>query len=352
MSGWFGPPVRRRAVAVASAAMVLMAGAARAQTTPETAATELSTLVVTATRTPEAQGQLPADLSVVTGGELRARDAHDMAAALALTPGVEAPAGGDAGPSSAVPSLWGLHEFDAFLLVVDGVPWGGAFNPMITTLDMNDIQRIEVLKGAAPVMFGATSFVGVVQAIHYPAGAAADEADIAFGSHGSARGWASFVAPRIGDYRQSIAIEGESLGFPDRREVVSDGKLLYRGALDAGAAKLTIDADLAFVRDTPPSPVIRAGAGLTGLTPVDANFNPANAAINQNEYHLAVGYERPTPLGDWTTLISLAHSDIRDIRGFLHPDLSGAADSQDQTRRIDETIWTATSPTTCPAVRT
>ena len=49
--------------------------------------------------------------------------------------------------------------------MVDGVPWGGAFNPMITTLDMNDVQRIEVLKGAAPVMCGATSFVGVVQTI-------------------------------------------------------------------------------------------------------------------------------------------------------------------------------------------
>jgi outer membrane receptor protein involved in Fe transport len=330
----FRPAVRRRVLAASAAGLALMAAAAHAQGAGAPPVTDLDTLVVTATRTPEALGQTPADLSVVTSAELGARDAHDMATALALIPGVEAPAGGDAGPSSAVPSFWGLHEFDAFLLVVDGVPWGGAFNPMITTLDMNDVQRIEVLKGAAPVMFGATSFVGVVQAIHYPAGAAAEEADIAFGSHGSARGWASFAAPQIGNYKQSFAIDGESLGFSDRRERVSDGRLLYRGALDAGPGKFTIDADLTIVRDAPPSPVLRVGAGLTG--PIDGNFNPANAAIDQNEYHLALGYERPTPLGDWTTLISLAHSDIRDIRAFLHPDLSGEADSQDQTRHIDD----------------
>ena len=92
------------------------------------------------------------------------------------------------GPSSSVPSFWGLHEFDAFLLVVDGVPWGGAFNPAISTLDINDVDRIEVLKGSAPVMYGATSFVGVVQILHYPAGQAAQQIkDLAGGTDGSAR---------------------------------------------------------------------------------------------------------------------------------------------------------------------
>src|SRR5450432_3958650 len=166
----------------------------------------LDTVVVTATRIPEPADQIPADLSIVSGQELLTRGASDMASALRLVPGVEAPAGGDAGPSSAVPSFWGLHEFDAFLLVVDGVPWGGAFNPMITTLDMNDVQRIEVLKGAAPVMFGATSFVGVVQELHYPAGEAANEVDVAYGNYGSARGSAALALPQSGDYKQSFAI--------------------------------------------------------------------------------------------------------------------------------------------------
>jgi iron complex outermembrane receptor protein len=304
--------------------------------TPRAATPVLETLVVTATRIPETVDRVPAEVSVVSGGDLSARGALDMATALSLVPGVEAPAGGDAGPSSAVPSFWGLHEFDAFLLVVDGVPWGGAFNPMITTLDLTDVQRIEVLKGAAPVMFGATAFVGVVQAIHYPAGQAANQVDIAYGEHGSARGSASLVLPGWGDYRQSLAVDGQSLGFADRREAVSDGRLLYRGALDTAQGKWTLDADLTVVRDTPPSPVIRVGSALTTLTPINANFNPADARIDQNEYHASLGYSRATPIGQWDTLVSIAHSDITDIRAFLHPDLSGDADSQNQRRHIDD----------------
>ena len=296
----------------------------------------LSTIVVTGTRTPETVDQIPMDISVVSRRDLARRDARDMASALALVPGAEAPAGGDAGPSSAVPSLWGLHEFDAFLLVTDGVPWGGAFNPMISTLDMTDVQQIEVLKGAAPVMYGATSFVGVVQAIHYPAGQAANEADIAAGDHGSARGSASLVLPGSNHYRQSLAVDGQGLGFADRRAGVANGRALYRGALDTGGGELTIDGDISIVRDTPPSPVIRAGTALTTLTPRDANFNPADARIDQNEYHLAVSFSQPTALGRWETMVSIAHSDITDIRAFLHPDLSGDADSQNQRRHIDD----------------
>jgi iron complex outermembrane receptor protein len=296
----------------------------------------LDSVVVTATRIPEPADQIPADISSVSGDELRARDATDMATALSLVAGVEAPAGGDAGPSSAVPSFWGLHEFDAFLLVVDGVPWGGAFNPSITTLDFYDIQRVEVLKGAAPVMYGATSFVGVVQAIHYPAGEAANEVDLAYGSYGSVRGSASFVLPQLGTWLQSVAVDGQNLGFSDAREVVSNEHVLYRGEGDLGPGRLRVDSDVTVVRDVPPSPVIRVGTALNTLTPINANFNPADGKIDEDQYHLAVGYSLPTDWGAWDTLASFARSDSTDIRAFLHPDLSGAADTQHQRRYIDD----------------
>lgn len=302
----------------------------------ETLEGPLNVIVVTATRIPEPLDRIPADISVVSGEELVARGAWDMSKALSLVPGVEAPAGGDAGPSSAVPAFWGLHEFDAFLLVVDGVPWGGAFNPGITSLDFTNAQRVEVMKSSAPVMYGATSFVAVVQLLHYPAGEASNEADIAVGNYGSARGSASFALPEIDGYRQSIAMDGQSLGFADARENVSDGHLLYRGALDLGTGTLRIDANLTFVRDVPPSPIIRVGSGLTNLTPIDSNFNPADAKIDEDKYQMAVGYSQPIAAGTWDTLVSLAYSNITDIRAFLEPDLSGAADTQNQNRHIDD----------------
>jgi iron complex outermembrane receptor protein len=295
---------------------------------------ELSVVTVTATRIPAQADQIPATISVVSGEELRKRDAQDMAAALSLVSGVEAPAGGDAGPSSAVPSFWGLHEFDAFLLVMDEVPWGGAFNPAITTLNLNDIERIEVLKGAAPVMYGATSFVGVVHVLHYPAGQASNSADVALGSYGSARGSAAFALPGWDGYGHSFAADGESIGFGDKRESVSDGHLLYRGALNLGPGELRLDANVSIVRDVPPSPVIREGTALTTLTPINANFNPADAAIDENKYQVAMGYSLPTAWGTWDTLASVSRSHVTDIRAFLHSDLSGDADTQNQDRLI------------------
>ncbi len=307
----------------------------RAAEDPNTDRTDpLSEVTITATRIPEPVDRVPASISTVSGNELRHRNAWDLAAALSLVPGVEAPTGGDAGPSSAVPSFWGLHEFDAFLLVVDDVPWGGAFNPAITTLNLNDVERIEVLKGAAPVMYGATSFVGVVHVLHYNAGEAANQADVAIGNRGSARGSASFVLPQWGDYRQSLAADGQSLGFPDSRQNVSDGRLLYRGALELGKGRLSIDANVNIVRDVPPSPVIREATSLTNRTPIDANFNPADAAIGENRYQVALRYSRPAAWGTWDTLVSVSHSHIDDIRAFLHPDLSGDADTQNQNRTL------------------
>lgn len=296
----------------------------------------LPVIEVTTSKVPEPVLETPAMVSVVDGDELDNLGASNMASALALVPGVEAPAGGDAGPSSAVPSFWGLHEFDAFLLVVDGVPWGGAFNPMITTFDLNDVERIEVLKGSAPVMYGATSFVGVVQALHYPAGQASNELSIAYGNHGSWSGSAALALPQSGDYKQSFAIDGQDLGFSDRREEVKNGQAVYRGALSLDDSTLTVDANVSVVRDVPPSPVNRDGDTLSSAIPVDVNFNPADAKIDQDQYHLALGYTRNTGWGEWSTLLSTTHSNITDIRAFLHPDLSGDADTQNQSRKIDD----------------
>lgn len=303
--------------------------------------TRLPEVEVTATRVPESVTMVPADVTIVTGDQLRARHATDLRTALALVPGLEAPPGGDTGPAGAVPSIWGLHEFDAFLLVVDGVPWGGAFNPSIPTLDLVNVQRIEILKGAAPVIYGTTAFVGVIQVIHYPAGAAPSGASIGTGTHGSTRGDLTVNLPPIGDLVHTLSLDGERLGFDDKREDVTNGHAQYRASVPIGPGELGFDAYLSFVRQVPPSPVIRQGSILTALTPLDANYNPADAQINENSYDAVVRYTLPTRFGTWESTASLAYSDITDIRGFLRPTLiddgSQNADSQNQRRHLLDT---------------
>jgi iron complex outermembrane receptor protein len=322
-----------------AAAAVFTAGASAAYA-DDPAVPSVQQVEITATRIPEQVDNVPAYISVITGEELRARHATDLRTALSLTAGVEAPSGGDAGPASAVPSFWGLHEFDAFLLVVDGVPWGGAFNPAIPDLDLTDVERIEVMKGSAPVMYGATSFVGVIQVIHYPAGQAENRGELSYGSFNSWRGSVSAALPDLGDFKQSLSIEGERQGYADHREVVRDGRALYRLGGPLGGGTLRFDADVSVLRSVPPSPVIRTGTALTTLTPLDANYNPSNAAIDENHYHAVVGYSHPTPLGDWETTLSLSYLHIHDVRGFLESDLhddgSPNNDSQDQDRNIQD----------------
>lgn len=303
--------------------------------TPAGAESQGNEIVVTATRLPENPAQTPETISVVSGDELRARKVVDLRGALALVAGVEAPPGGDAGPASAVPSFWGLHEFDAFLLVVDGVPLGGAFNPAIPDLNLTDVDRIEVLKGSAPVVYGATAFVGVIQVIHYPAGQAADQVSVSAGSHDSWRGDASIALPTIGGIEQSAAVSGLRDGFDDPRETVKNAQALYRAAAPLARGRIRFDFDYTVVRSVPGSPVELEGTALTNQTPLDANYNPLDARIDENRAHGALNYTIATLLGDWETTASISHSYIVDVRGFLRPDLVNA-DSQNQRRHIDD----------------
>ena len=180
-------------------------------TTP--AATEY--VEVTATRIPETPQEVPASVTVVTGDELRARGATTLREALATVQGVDVAPGADNGPASSVVELWGLKEFDAFLLVVDGVPWGGAFNPSVETIDLGSVERIEIVRGAAPVMYGATSFVGVIQVVHKPAGAQGGVVSGFAGNHGSGGGSLGVALPKAGALASSLDLHYQKEGFED-----------------------------------------------------------------------------------------------------------------------------------------
>src|SRR5262245_26223857 len=142
-------------VAVASIAASPLASVANAQTPGQASAhnspTFQDTVQVTATRFGEPVAEIPGSIAVITGDEIRARGATDLRTALALLGGVSVAPGGDAGPAAAVPGLLGIREVDDLLLLVDGIPAGGAFIPQIEAISLNNVERIEVLRGAAPV---------------------------------------------------------------------------------------------------------------------------------------------------------------------------------------------------------
>src|SRR6185369_702722 len=219
----------------------------------------LPTVEVTTSKLAEPVDQTPAMISVISGEELRARGVVDLRTALSLVAGVDIAPGGDAGPAGSVPGMWGLREFDAFLLVVDGIPSGGAFNPALTTLDLTNVERIEVLRGPAPVMYGATSFVGVIQIIHYAAGATPSEAQIGLGSRNSGIATISSNLPDWGVFKQSLSINVETHDYSQDDSGMSKVHLLYRNAAETDAGKLHFDLDATALRQDPYSPHPREG---------------------------------------------------------------------------------------------
>ncbi len=306
--------IRRRWTALPLTFICVVGLATAAEEPPVVTTDEVE---VTATRQPENPLEIPASVSIVSGDELAARGVTDLPSALAMVAGVVASPGGDGGPAGSVPEMWGLREFDAFLLVVDGVPWGGAFVPALNAVDMHNIERIEVLRGAAPVMYGATSFVGVIHVIHRAAGAEGRVGSLFAGRFGSYGVAYSSALPSSGDYKHSVSADYETRGYIDDRTGFDRAHVAYRGASNLWGGKGRIDVDLLQLKQDPASPHPREGLALTTRTPLDANHNPSDARLDDDRYHIALGYGRAWSKGTWDTTLALTRTTRDTTRGFL-----------------------------------
>ncbi len=288
-------------------------------TPPQKFPTVQQRVEVTATRTPEDPEKVPAPIEVFTGDELGGRGATDLSSGLAFATGVVIAPGGDAGPASAVPEFWGLKEFDAFLLVVDGIPWGGTFNPALADLTFSDIDRVEVLRGPAPVTYGATSFVGVIQVVHKNVKSKERTLELHGGSFGSGGGAFSTPVPLWGEWASRLTLEAERLGFSDDRTSFRRGHGYWRISRNPkGGNRVWINADLNWLDQNPASPRPRVGSVLSPLVPVDSNQNMAGAFLNDHRGTVMGGFDRGIHhSGHWFTTASLSRGSQDTFRGFL-----------------------------------
>ena len=288
----------------------------------EIAADTLSQVEVISSKIASPLNSSPAMITIVSGKELADRNVRDLRTALSLVAGVDIAPGGDGGPASSVPGLWGLREFDAFLLVVDGVPWGGAFNPALTTLDLTNVKQIEVLRGAAPVMYGVTSFVGVINVIHYPAGEMIAQGNVGLGSRNSLNIGLSSNLSAMGPFKQSINFDVGTQQFSQDASKLNRAHVLYRAAADLAIGRVHFDLDATVLHQRPYSPHPVEAGGLSTRFPLDANANPRDAKADENRVQFNVGIDKDLTFGKWVTLLSLAHAENRNIRGYLRPDFA------------------------------
>lgn len=289
-------------------------------TTPVTVPSAEENVQVTATRIPEDAENLPTVVSVLDGEMLRERGMTDLRSALGVVAGVDIAPGGDGGPAAAVPEMWGLREFDAFLLVVDGVPWGGAFNPDLATMSLKDVARIEILRGAAPVMYGATSFIGVIHVIHYAAGSGVGTASISAGSYTSF-GVGAAVDLGSADWVSSrLAVDYNDQGYADDRTDFNRGHALWRNRINAGDGEVRFDVDLLWLNQSPASPSPRVGTELSPDFDADTNVNPLGSHIDPQRQSISTGFDHKAGFGSWAVLASYSHYSSDVLRGFLVAD--------------------------------
>jgi vitamin B12 transporter len=201
-------------------------------------ATMLPTVVVTATRIPTLIESIPAGVSVITRATIEARGYSTLADALASVPGMHiAPSGGPGG----VASVFVRGTNSGHVLVLrDGIPVndpsdpGGQFNFGVDTLD--DVQRIEVVRGPMAGIYGSGAIGGVINLItrhgaNGPEGKPRVTGELGFGLPRAVRG-AIGLSGSIGgfDYNLNVAHRDDA-GFdttPQRESVHTGARNPYR----------------------------------------------------------------------------------------------------------------------------
>lgn len=118
----------------------------------------LDTMVVTATRTMKQLQEVPASVSVVTAADIEKKNITSMQEALQHLPGVYMNQSAQSGIQ-----LRGFSSED-ILILVDGMQMNTTYNGSanLNTIPVENIERIEVLRGAASSIYGGYAVGGVI----------------------------------------------------------------------------------------------------------------------------------------------------------------------------------------------
>jgi vitamin B12 transporter len=176
----------------ATCALSLAASARAGAQAQDTA--QLGTVVVSATKVPRPAATLSQAVTVLLGDDLRARGVTRVSDALREVPGASLVQSGSYGAVTSLFLRGGESRYTKVL--IDGVPVnapGGSFD--FSHLTTDNIDRIEIVRGPASVVYGADAVTGIVQI---------------FTRRGSDQGRASFGA-RGGTYH-SLDFDGDAVG--------------------------------------------------------------------------------------------------------------------------------------------
>ena len=138
-----------------------------AQETTSDNALELPNVVVTATRTETPENEIGSAMTVITAKDIADKNINNVADALRTVPGLDVVRSGGAGQQTSV-FMRGANS-NHTLVLVDGVEMNDPSSPTgafdFAFLQTDNIERIEVVRGAASAAYGSDAIGGVINVI-------------------------------------------------------------------------------------------------------------------------------------------------------------------------------------------
>ena len=127
----------------------------------------LDPVVITATRSDVKESNLANTVTVISAEEIKARRVNAVADILRVVPGLDVMSAGGTGQQTSVFTRG--SNSNQTLVLIDNIRMNDPSNPNnsfdFANLQVDDIERIEVLRGAASAMWGADAMGGVIHII-------------------------------------------------------------------------------------------------------------------------------------------------------------------------------------------
>ncbi len=244
-------------------------------------------VVVTAARREQSLTSVPYAVSVITADDIRKAGARSITDALRLAPGVDV---ADLSFGNAAVSPRGFHGFlsNSALVLVDGRQiydsmFGGTLWGAWPFL-MEDIERIEIIRGPGGVTWGANAVNGVINIITKDP---ADQLGLTLSTSGGSRGsFKQYLGYGLLDGKLRLRLSAEyaaSDGFREGGSILRNLEDDYKGGRFTlhGVYDLTENETLTFSAGSsiadggfPPTPL--AGFGLRRNSEAQANYAMLN----------------------------------------------------------------------------
>lgn len=152
-------------------------------------AKELAPITITATRTERRIDEVPASVSVITAQDIRSQQALKVGDLLSNVEGIDVIPDANGAGTLIMRGLGGSFAGRNTQLLVDGMsvqPQAVSLNgdPALEFVDMNDIERVEVLRGPASSLYGPSAMGGVINILTKRwTGQPGGNVEIGLGSH-------------------------------------------------------------------------------------------------------------------------------------------------------------------------